>query len=76
MTSCLAVPSSTVNLSATDVTDADLAQLKAFTHIQELGLFNTKVDDAGLASLKGLPLERLILSETKVTGGVWNNSRA
>jgi hypothetical protein len=57
-----------LNLGSIAVTDADLAILKAFTHLQELDLLNTKVTDAGLAQLKGLPLETLVLSHTEITG--------
>src|SRR5882724_11924912 len=50
-----------LNLGGTDIKDADLATLKAFTHLQELDLLNTKVTDADLAQLKDLPLETLVL---------------
>ena len=51
-----------LSLSSTQVTDAGLARLSAFTHLTRLHLDRTHVSDAGLASLSGLT--RLEYSES------------
>jgi hypothetical protein len=50
-----------------DVTDETLENLRGMTNLRELDLSNTRVTDAGLAALEGLPLERLRLARTQVT---------
>jgi len=57
-----------VDLSNTQVTDADLEHLKGVTSIHSLELSNTQVSDAGLEHLKGLTdLIILDLRDTQVT---------
>jgi hypothetical protein len=57
-----------LNLAATKVTDAGLAQLATLKHLQRLHLEKTGVTDAGLAHLKALSdLRYLNLYGTKVT---------
>ena len=57
-----------VDLSNTQVTDADLVHLKGVTSIHSLELSNTQVSDAGLEHLKGLTdLIILDLRDTQVT---------
>jgi len=57
-----------VDLSNTQVTDADLEHLKGVTSIHSLKLSNTQVSDAGLEHLKGLTdLIILDLRDTQVT---------
>ncbi len=51
-----------------EVTDAGLEYLKGLTHLQYLGLINTRVTDEGMDRLRGLSqLERLWLNGTEVT---------
>ena len=53
----------TINLSRSKVTDADLVYLKEMPHLQSLDLSETHVTDAGLANLEGLTaLESLDLT--------------
>jgi hypothetical protein len=57
-----------LNLSGTQVTDAELADLAELKELKFLWLSNTKVTDAGLAHLAGLTsLRWLGLSKTKIT---------
>jgi hypothetical protein len=50
------------------VTDANLAQLRAFTSLERLGLDQSHLTDKGLAELKGLTsLQHLSLDQTNVT---------
>src|SRR3954452_8589773 len=58
-----------VDLGNTQVTDADLKDLKELQSLQELSLGGTKVTDTGLKQLKDLKsLHVLYLTRTKVTG--------
>ena len=57
-----------LDLSGTQVTDAGLAHLKRFKHLEDLILDRTPITDAGLAHLKGLTtLQSLDLSQTEIT---------
>ena len=57
-----------VNLSDTEIKDADLANLQEMTEVERLNLANVSVTDAGLAQLEGLSnLAALDLSGTNVT---------
>jgi len=57
-----------VDLSSTQVADADLEHLEGMTDLRVLWLDNTQVSDAGLGHLKGLAnLEILNLKSTQVT---------
>ncbi len=57
-----------LSLTATQVTDAGLSRLSAFTHLTRLHLDRTHVTDAGLAALSRLTrLEYLNLYDTGVT---------
>jgi hypothetical protein len=52
----------------TEITDADLACLKAFPHLQYLDLSNTKTTDAAIPHLVGLKeLKNLNLADTALT---------
>jgi hypothetical protein len=56
------------NFFGTQVTDADLENLKSLTQLRFLNLERTQVTDTGLENLKGLnELEELNLVETKIT---------
>jgi Leucine-rich repeat (LRR) protein len=58
----------TLDLSYTEVSDADLAHLQALTALQSLDLSNTEMSDAGLAHLQTLTaLQSLDLSFTQVS---------
>ena len=58
----------TVDLGATDVTDAGLKNLNGLTNLQSLFLINTNITDAGLKHLKGLTsLQFLNLRTNDVT---------
>src|SRR5262249_4387910 len=57
----------TVMLSRTKVSDADLKHLVHLGQLDSLSLLGTSVTDEGLAALSGLRLERLNLSFTSVT---------
>jgi Leucine-rich repeat (LRR) protein len=57
-----------ISLSATQVTDADLAHLDGLTSLEILWLGTTQVTDAGLPQLQGLTsLRELSLWDTQVT---------
>jgi hypothetical protein len=57
-----------IDLSSTGATDADLARLAAFPHVEELLLADTGITDEGVAHLRHLPrLNYVDLSQTKVT---------
>ncbi|PHS02231.1 MAG: hypothetical protein COA78_21695 [Blastopirellula sp.] len=57
-----------VYLSRSEVTDADLEQLKAFPGLKTLSLEDTKISDAGLIHLKGLKqLEILRLNRALIS---------
>jgi len=57
-----------LNLAGTAITNADLAQLKDFTHLQRLHLERTAIGDAGLATVGGFSgLTYLNLYGSKVT---------
>ena len=57
-----------VDLSLTQVTDADLKQLKSLANLQSLNLIGTQISDAGLEHLKGLAnLQSLLLQASQVT---------
>lgn len=64
-------PASTVvgvDLHQTQITDLDLAQLKAFPNLRILNLYNTHITDAGLANVANLTgLQTLHLGNTEVT---------
>lgn len=61
-------PVISVGLSFTETTDAGLVNLKGFTRLQELYLWDTKITDAGLENIKGLTqLQKLVLANTEVT---------
>lgn len=54
--------------TGTQITDADLEQLKGLTMLQELQLWGTQITDAGLKHLKGLTtLQTLQLQDTQIT---------
>jgi hypothetical protein len=56
-----------LNLSSTDVGDAELECLKGMTQLRYLGLVGTKITDAGLRHLEGLTrLRELALNKTAV----------
>lgn len=56
-----------LDLSLTEVTDADLACLRHLAGLRKLDLFATRVSDAGLAHLEGLTeLRSLYLESTRV----------
>jgi RNA polymerase sigma factor (sigma-70 family) len=58
----------TVNLVATNVTDADLKALTVFENLQKLYLHHNSITDAGIANLRGLTsLRTLDLFDTRVT---------
>jgi hypothetical protein len=58
------------------ITDADLARIEDFPHLQVLHLNDTKVTDAGIGSIKPLTaLEFLDLDGTKVTDSGINSLR-
>lgn len=55
-------------LDNTQITDADLAELKHLPHLTELYLQSTEITDHGLAALAQLPhLTTLLLCDTEVT---------
>lgn len=57
-----------VELSSSDLNDADLAQLISLRKIRRLSLSRTQVTDRGIAHLRKLPhLRHLSLDETKIT---------
>jgi predicted transcriptional regulator len=57
-----------MDLSSTGATDADLARLAAFPHVEELLLPGTQITDEGMTHLRHLDrLTYLDLSQTKVT---------
>ncbi|MCZ6767530.1 MAG: hypothetical protein O7D32_11440 [bacterium] len=57
-----------VDLSATQVSDAELAHLKALASLQILHLFNTQIGDTGLIHLQGMTdLRELGLGRTRIT---------
>ncbi|MAV36622.1 MAG: hypothetical protein CMJ59_14345 [Planctomycetaceae bacterium] len=57
-----------VNLSNSQITDADLAHVSRLSQLEQLYLFNTSIGDAALAHLKGLThLNELSLARTKIT---------
>jgi hypothetical protein len=57
-----------VQLTAINITDAELKKLKDLTQLQVLLLDHTKITDAGLIHLSGLTqLKRLNLNDTKIT---------
>jgi hypothetical protein len=59
---------SDVDLSRTQITDADLEYLRPLTRLRRLELRHTQITDAGLANLRRLPwLGCLDLEATKVT---------
>jgi Leucine-rich repeat (LRR) protein len=61
-------PVTTVNLALSQVTDENMAILKAFPKVQKLSLNGTKISDAGLEPLKELAgLQKLYLVDTKIT---------
>ena len=61
-------PKFSVDLSQSQVTDSDLAHVKALSGLEHLDLSESQVTDAGLAHLKGLSkLISLTLFRTKVT---------
>jgi Leucine-rich repeat (LRR) protein len=64
-------PASTVvgvDLHHTQITDADLAQLKLFPNLRTVNLYGTHTTDAGLANLGKIPsLQTLHLGNTEVT---------
>jgi hypothetical protein len=58
-----------VNLRQTEITDAELVQLKRLSGLERLNLSETGITDQGLAHLDGLTgLKALDLSRTKITG--------
>jgi hypothetical protein len=67
-----------IDLSKSQVKDADLVHLKRFNELQSLDLSGTAVTDAGLAHLEGLgELEEVNVSGTRVTAaGVARLKRA
>ena len=58
----------TLNLSGTQVTDAGIPNLAAFTKLEELDLGHTQLTDAGLASLAALKPFATTLKRLKLTG--------
>ncbi|MGA2496751.1 MAG: hypothetical protein ABSH20_03360, partial [Tepidisphaeraceae bacterium] len=59
-----------LDLSATPITDAGLANIKALPQVRQLWLNSTPITDAGLAHVAGLTrIEELHLASTGVTGG-------
>lgn len=57
-----------LDLSGTQVTDAGLAHLNRFKHLEDLILDRTQITDAGMAHLEGLTtLQSLHLNQTGVT---------
>ena len=57
-----------VDLHQTQITDADIAQLKAFPNLRTLNLYHTRITDAGLANVAQLTqLQILHLGNTEVT---------
>ena len=57
-----------LNLSATDIQDADLSRLNNFPHLQSLYLQQTAISDKGIPALKGLDyLTYLNLYQTRVS---------
>ena len=57
-----------VDLSSTQVSDAELAHFKALASLQVLHLFNTQIGDTGLIHLQGLTkLQELGLGRTRIT---------
>lgn len=57
-----------VALGGTQVADADLSRLTAFSELRTLSLFDTKVGDEGLRQLASLGhLQTLYLGRTKIT---------
>jgi len=58
----------TLNLAATQVTDAGIKHLASLSQLKKLDLSRTAIDDAGVEELKGLKqLEELKLYQTGVT---------
>ncbi len=59
-----------LDLSNTDVVDADLKQLKgpAFADVKWLNLRGTAITDEGLKYLKTSPIKTLVLEDTEITG--------
>ena len=56
-----------LNLSNTDVGDAELERLKGMAQLRYLGLVGTRITDAGLRHLEGLTrLEDLTLNKTQI----------
>jgi Leucine-rich repeat (LRR) protein len=57
-----------VDLHQTQITDADLAQLKSFPNLRTLNLYNTHITDAGLANVANLTgVQTLHLGNTEIT---------
>ena len=57
-----------IDLSESQVTDADLAELKGQIDLDELNLHGTKISDIGVAELAGLKgLQALYLDDTQIT---------
>ena len=57
-----------VDLSGTQVSDAELAHLKELASLQVLHLFNTQIGDTGLIHLQGMTnLQELGLGRTRIT---------
>lgn len=55
-------------LNGTNVSDANVAKLKALTKLNYLNVFSTKLTDHSLGTLKAMPnLKQVFLGETKVT---------
>lgn len=59
----------TLNLSTTRIDGRGLSAFKTLKELKALDLNGTKVDDAGVSALQGLPLSTLQLQMTAITGG-------
>ena len=56
-----------LELDFTNVGDDGLRALAELRQLEQLSLFSTKVTDAGVGHLRGLPLRELDLGETSIT---------